>query len=276
MQRQPSLFVSHGAPTYALDPGIAGPQLTRFGATLARPRAVLVVSPHWMTHDLTVCMQATTRAMYDFGGFPAPLYSLRYAPPGHPALAQRAVQCLQAAGMVVQTVATRDLDHGVWVPLRFLYPEADVPVFQVSLPQTLTPVGAFKLGAALAPLAQEDVLIVGSGSLTHNLYEFQMQATGAASYVIEFVQWIRAALQAGDVSQLVHALERAPHAQRAHPSTEHFLPLLIAAGAHRTGQPIGVLEGGVAYGMLSMESYAFGVELDPLGAVTTERALASA
>jgi 4,5-DOPA dioxygenase extradiol len=275
MPRQPSLFLSHGAPTYALDPGIAGPQLTRFGLTLPRPQAVLVVSPHWMTREVTVCTQATTRAMYDFGGFPAPLYSLRYAPPGHPALAQRALQCLRDAGFAVQAQATRDLDHGVWVPLRFLYPAADVPVFQVSMPQTLTPASAFQLGAALSPLAQDGVLIVGSGSLTHNLYEFQAQHADAPSYVREFVQWIRAAVQTGDLALLTQALERAPHAARAHPTTEHFLPLLVAAGAHTMGQPIGVLEGGIANRVLSMESYVFGAAVDAQGAVRSGEALAA-
>jgi 4,5-DOPA dioxygenase extradiol len=252
-----TLFVSHGAPTFALDPGRAGPLLAQLGKTLPRPQAVLVVSPHWMTRDIRVATGARPATIHDFGGFPDALYQLEYPAPGHPELAGAAADLLAQAGYTVHRDAQRGLDHGAWVPLRYLYPAADVPVFQVSLPADTDAAGAWRLGATLAPLADRGVLIVGSGSLTHNLYEFRAAHGGDAAYATQFVEWVRAAAVAGDADRLVHALERAPHAQRAHPTPEHFLPLLVAAGAAPSGAHATVLPGGIAHGVLSMESYRF-------------------
>jgi 4,5-DOPA dioxygenase extradiol len=151
------------------------------------------------------------------------------------------------------------LDHGAWVPIRFLYPAADVPVFQVSLPAGITPQQAYALGQALQPLRAEGVLVVGSGSLTHNLYEFRQYGDGEeATYAREFAAWVRQAVEARDDGRLQRTLEIAPHAQRAHPTTEHFLPLLVAAGAAAGEAHVRTLEGGITYGMLSMDSYLFG------------------
>ncbi|THF60956.1 DODA-type extradiol aromatic ring-opening family dioxygenase [Pseudothauera rhizosphaerae] len=258
MNRLPTLFVSHGAPTYALEPGLAGAQLAAFAARLPRPRAILVVSPHWMTVRPRVATTARPETIHDFGGFPAPLYELQYPAPGHPEFAQRAIDLLNAAGWPAQADPQRGLDHGAWVPLRHLYPQADVPVFQVSLPASLTPESALAYGAALAPLAEEGVLIVGSGSLTHNLYEFRMGQTEVLAYAREFEGWIRDAVVAGDRGRLAAALDEAPHARRAHPTTEHFLPLPVAFGAAQPPLPATVLRGEILYGALSMESYAFG------------------
>lgn len=173
MTRLPTVFVSHGAPTFALEPGLAGPQLSALGRALPRPQAVLVVSPHWMTQGARVGLSAQPATIHDFGGFPQPLYEISYPAHGHPELAQRTLDVLRQAGWSAHGDERRGLDHGAWVPLLYLYPEADVPVFQVSLPATLDSAGAWAFGRALAPLAEEGVLIVGSGSLTHNLYEFR-------------------------------------------------------------------------------------------------------
>jgi 4,5-DOPA dioxygenase extradiol len=258
MNRLPTLFVSHGAPTYALAPGIAGPQLTAAALELSRPQAVLIVSPHWMTREVRVSTAAHPSTIHDFGGFDPALYDLQYGAPGHPALAQRAIAALQRAGWNATADDRRGLDHGAWVPLRYLYPRADVPVFQVSMPVDLQAESALAFGQALAPLADEGVLILGSGSLTHNLYEFRHGQTDDAPYAHAFAAWIREAVQMGDGVRIVHALELAPHAQRAHPTTEHFLPLLVAFGAARDALPVTVLPGGMTHGVLSMESYAFG------------------
>jgi 4,5-DOPA dioxygenase extradiol len=152
----------------------------------------------------------------------------------------------------------RGLDHGAWVPLLYLYPDADVPVFQVSLPATLEAAGAWAFGLALAPLAVEGVLIVGSGSLTHNLYEFRAGHGHEETYATEFVDWVREAVQQGDGARLQRTLELAPHAQRAHPTTEHFLPLLVAAGAAGDDVPARVIDGGITHGVLSMDAFVFG------------------
>lgn len=258
----PPLFISHGAPTFALEPGLAGRQLGEVGRALPRPAAVLVVSPHWMTRGVVVGMATRPETIHDFGGFPEALYRLQYPAPGHPGLARQAGERLQSAGFTVNFDADRGLDHGAWVPLMHLYPDADVPVFQVSMPHTLDAEGAWALGAALAPLAAEGVLILGSGSLTHNLYEFRQSATGPAPYAVAFVDWVRAAVLEHDRDRLVHTMQRAPHAARAHPTDEHFLPLLVAAGAADASSPVTVLPGGITYGVISMESYLFGPVAD--------------
>jgi 4,5-DOPA dioxygenase extradiol len=260
----PVLFISHGAPTFAIEPGRAGPQLTELGRTLPHAKAVLVVSPHWMTpREVRVTTSAQPDTIHDFGGFPRALYELQYPVAGHPALAARTAELLNEAGFPTRLDPQRGLDHGAWVPLRHLLPDAHVPVFQVSLPHPLDPAGALALGRALAALRDEGVLIVGSGSMTHNLNEFRGHGGGdAPPYVAEFTRWVRGAVQAatqhGNVQPLIDYRSLAPHALRAHPSDEHFLPLLVAVGAASAGEPLQVIDGGITYGALSMESYAIG------------------
>ena len=258
MSRMPVLFVSHGAPTFALEPGLLGPRLTAAGRSLPRPRAVLVVSPHWMTRGVRVAGTAAPATVHDFGGFDRALYRIAYPAPGAPGLAARTVEVLRAAGWPADLDPGQGLDHGAWVPIRFLYPDADVPVFQVSLPAGLAPDQAYALGEALQALRDEGVLVVGSGSLTHNLHEFRLNAEGEADYAREFAAWVRQAVEARDDARLRQALDIAPHAQRAHPTTEHFLPLLVAAGAAAGEAHAETLEGGITYGVLSMDSYLFG------------------
>jgi len=267
MPRQPVLFISHGAPTYALSPGLAGPQLTALGRSLEKPRAVLVVSPHWTTREVQVGAVARPETIHDFGGFAPALYELDYPVSGHPVLAASVRNLLNAAGWTSTLDEARGLDHGAWVPLRYLYPDADVPTLQLSMPANLDAASAYKLGQALVPLADEGVLIVGSGSLTHNLYEFRSANGVEPSYAKEFVAWVRNAVVTGDHERLQNALELAPHACRAHPTPEHFLPLLIAAGASATRGQVEVLDGGFTHGILAMESYVFG---------TTTQSVASA
>lgn len=262
MSRLPSLFISHGAPTFALDPGLAGPRLTALGRQLPRPQAVLVVSPHWMTPSPRVGTSARPETIHDFGGFDPALHRIRYPVRGHEVLARRTVEQLTHAGWLAQADARRGLDHGAWVPLLHLYPQADVPVFQVSLPSELDAQSAWAFGQALAPLADAGVLIVGSGSLTHNLYEFRGTHGPDQPYVRAFSAWVREAVEQADRRRLLRTLEDAPEARRAHPTAEHFWPLLVAAGAADAGDgppPASVIEGGIAYGMLAMDAYAFGL-----------------
>lgn len=261
MQRLPTLFVSHGAPTFALEPGLAGANLAALGRRLPCPQSVLVVSPHWMTRQPQATLSLRPQTIHDFGGFDPALYQLRYPAEGAHLAARRALELLKAAGLPATSDADRGLDHGAWVPLMHLYPNADVPVFQVSLPLWLDADGAYDYGRALAPLADEGVLIVGSGSLTHNLYEFSMGDARAQAYAAEFAQWVREAVLEGDHERLRHALAIAPHARRAHPTAEHYLPLLVAAGAAAQTLPASVIEGGIVHGVLSMDSFVFGAEL---------------
>lgn len=258
MSRLPSLFVSHGAPTWAIEPGLAGPRVRALAERLPRPRAVIVVSPHWTTRGVQVTGAAAPATVHDFGGFPAVLYTLRYPAAGDPALAERVAARLRAGGFAAAVHPSRGLDHGAWVPLRYLYPEADVPVLQVSMPHELDADGALRLGAALAPFADEGVLVVGSGSLTHNLREFFVSRPDDVGYVDAFVAWAREAVRAGDLEALRDAPHRAPGFERAHPTDDHWLPLLVAAAAAGPGARGEVVDGGVVARMLSMDAFVFG------------------
>jgi 4,5-DOPA dioxygenase extradiol len=255
----PVFFISHGAPTFALEPGLLGPQLRTLGQQLNGIRAVLVVSPHWQTRGVQATASAQPETVHDFGGFPAPLYALHYPAPGHPALAAEAARLLADAGWPATLDTRRGLDHGAWVPLRHLLPNADVPVFQVSMPYDLDTAGALRLGQALAPLRAQGVLVVGSGSMTHNLYEFRQAHGAAAEYALEFTHWVRQAVAANATDALVHYRTQAPHAQRAHPTEEHYLPLLVALGARTGAEATQRIDGGITHGVLSMESYAWGL-----------------
>lgn len=253
MSRAPVLFVSHGAPTFAVEPGELGPKLQALGASLPRPAAVLIVSPHWQTAGVRVMTTPAPDTVHDFRGFPAALYQLSYPAVNAPDLAREAVQVLAAAGIAAGVDERRGYDHGAWVPLMYLFADADVPVFQVSLPHDATPADAFRLGQALAPLRERGVMIVGSGSLTHNLYEAGAVA-GDAPYARAFAQWVQNVVMSADTQRLIGYRGLAPQAERAHPSDEHFLPLLVAAGAAGDDAPQWI-GGGITYGVLSMDSY---------------------
>lgn len=265
--RLPVVFVSHGSPMFALEPGIAGPMLRALGQRWSGVKAVLVVSAHWMTRGgVGVTAAARPDTIHDFGGFPPALYQLQYPAAGEPALAARAVEALHAAGFPAQLDPQRGLDHGAWVPLMHLMPDASRPVFQVSLPYPIDTAGAVALGRALAPLRDEGVLILASGSLTHNLRDIRRDGDGSPAdpYVVAFTQWIREAVAARDVQKLIDYRRQAPHAARAHPSEEHFLPLLVAMGAAEDepeahdSVPVEIIDGGVTYGVLSMDAYVMG------------------
>ncbi len=252
---------------FALEPGQAGPLLTKLGQDLPRPKAVAVISPHWMTRGAAVCIAEQPETIHDFGGFDPRLYQMQYATNlGFAGMesAQSAIKLLANAGWNPLATERWGLDHGTWVPLRYLYPQADVPVFQISLPAGLSLAQALAYGQALGELRNQGVLIIGSGSLTHNLSEFGGERNMDAPispYVTEFVNWVRAVVTASDADALCRTFELAPHAHRAHPTDEHYQPLLVAMGASITAgraAPARVLDGGVAYGIISMDSFVFG------------------
>lgn len=263
MTRAPSLFVSHGSPMFAVEPGIAGPALARIGKTLAAIKAIVVVSPHWQTRGVRVTSASSLDTIHDFGGFPRALYALQYPVPGAPELADQVVGMLGRQGIEAMGDNTRGLDHGAWVPLRYLRPGADLPVLQVSLPHDLDVSGALRLGRALAPLRDQGVLVVGSGSLTHNLYEFRRHVADP-EYAQAFADWIADAVARGDIESLLDYRERAPHAGRAHPTEEHFLPLIVAAGASDADDERSRIEGGMTHGVLSMDAFGFGLPAQPI------------
>jgi 4,5-DOPA dioxygenase extradiol len=260
MNTAPALFISHGAPTFALDPGVLGDSLQVLAPKLAGVSAVLVVSAHWQTRDVRVTTTPSPETIHDFGGFAPELYRLQYQPPGAPAMAMEAKRLLQDEGFPVSEDNQRGLDHGAWVPLLHLLPDARIPVFQVSMPYDLDTTVAWRLGRALGPMRELGVLVMGSGCLTHNLYEVRNYGGDPAPYAREFSDWIRASVLARDTDQLIRYRRNAPHAERAHPTEEHYLPLLVAAGAGAsTNSNASVIVGGMTYGVLSMESYAWGL-----------------
>ena len=256
----PALFVSHGAPLFAVDAGETGPALTRWGQGLRAQfpalRGVVVMSPHWMARTPQVMTGPQPATWHDFGGFPPALYQLQYPAPGAPALAQEVLDLLQAAGVAAQGDAQRPFDHGAWVPLMHLFPEADLPVVQVALPVGAGPAEVYALGAALRGLRSQGVLVLGSGSMTHNLAEFFGGAREPAPYVIEFSRWIESALERGDMKALLNYRSLAPHAERAHPTEDHFLPLFFALGAAGDDLHANYLSREVMYSMLAMDAFA--------------------
>ncbi|WP_371503259.1 dioxygenase [Kitasatospora sp. NBC_00374] len=227
-ERMPALYLSHGAPPLADDPVWPG-QLAAWSAGLPRPRAILMVSAHWEEAPLALGATTTVPLVYDFWGFPEHYYRVEYAAPGAPALAESVRALLRAPGTPVQDIPDRGLDHGAYVPLVEMFPEADVPVLQISLP-TLDPQRLMKIGRRLAPLRDEGVLIVGSGFFTHNLRALSMEGQ-VSSVMAEFDDWGRRALAAQDLDALLDFENKAPAGRFAHPRTEHFAPLFVTLGA---------------------------------------------
>ncbi|GGS65473.1 dioxygenase family protein [Streptomyces violaceus] len=226
-ERMPALYLSHGAPPLADDPVWPG-ELAAWSAGLPRPKAILMVSAHWEEAPLALGATETVPLVYDFWGFPEHYYRVRYEAPGAPELAESVRKLLRAPGTPVQDVPDRGLDHGAYVPLVEMYPEADIPVLQVSMP-TLDPAGLMEIGRKLAPLRDEGVLIVGSGFFTHNLAA--LRQGGIPGWSAEFDDWGRRALEARDVDSLLDFTRTSPAGQLAHPRTEHFAPLFVAMGA---------------------------------------------
>lgn len=255
----PTLFVPHGAPTMALQPGEAGAAMVELAQRIGQPKAVLMVSAHWDTRVPTLGVDPRPETVHDFYGFPQPLYAIRYHAPGAVALAMDARLLLEESGFEVALDPRHGLDHGAWIPLRLMYPEATVPVLTLSLQGHLGPEHHYRLGQALAPLREAGVLIIGSGNLTHNLGHFHQLrgATAAPQYVTDFQGWMQQKLQAGDVDALLAYRQLAPGAIQAHPTDEHLLPLYVALGAAGTNFVTEQGYSGVEHNMLAMDTYLF-------------------
>ena len=259
MVRMPSLFISHGAPTMIIQDGPAHRFLAGYGAVLGKPRAILVASAHWESSDLLVSTAEHPETIYDFYGFPKALYEFIYAAPGAPAVAARAAALLQDAGLAGAEDSEHGLDHGAWAPLQLMYPDADIPVAQISIQTGLGSAHQLAVGRALAPLRDEGVLIIGSGTVTHNLAEFRGQAHDAPSpgWVTAFADWTHSVLSEGRTDDLLNYRAMAPHADRNHPTEEHFLPLITALGAGGPGARAERVHASTTFGVLAMDAYAF-------------------
>lgn len=252
-----TLFVSHGAPTLALEPGETGKMLSTLAASLPRPDAILVISAHWDTRVPMVSLAAHPPTIHDFAGFPAALYGIHYPAPGAPALANKVVELLAAHDIQAQTQADRGLDHGAWVPLSLMYPEADIPVTQLSIQSRSKPAAQFALGQALQDLHDQNVLILASGAITHNLSDFFTGQRDAAplAYVNSFADWIADQLAAEQAQTLLNYRTENRQGIQAHPSEDHLMPLFVAAGSGQ-GVPKRFTPE-TTYGILAMDAYVW-------------------
>jgi len=280
MSTLPAIYVSHGSPMLAIDPGPTGAAFDALGERLRarQPKAVLVISAHWIYSTLVVGTRTRQEAWHDFGGFPRELYALRYDAPGAPDVAARVKALVEAAGVegvcYVAEDADRPLDHGAWMPMRHFFPDADMPVLQLALNPYLSPATQIEIGRALAPLRDEGVIVIGSGSFTHNLQEVfgggrkAQHGPETEPYVDAFRDWMKDALDealaTGDTSRIAGYRDNAPFARRAHPTDEHLLPFFVALGAAlgpasaTDGQAqVDRIADEVTYGVLAMDTFVF-------------------
>lgn len=254
----PTVFVSHGSPMLLLRPGIAGKNLTELGKRIGKPKAILVLSGHWLTQDIRISRASEQGTIHDFHGFPEELYRITYPVPGAPDVASEALSFLQSAGFETEFEEERGLDHGAWVPLRFMFPERDVPVFQISIPVSVSFEHLIIMGQALSPLREQGVLIMGSGSLTHNFRDMDRSLNTdeglALPYVNEFAIWVENKLQQHDLVGLSRYHEIAA-GQRAHPTDDHFVPMLVAAGAARPKFATERIHSGTYWASVNMDCF---------------------
>ena len=252
----PVIFVSHGSPMLAIADGAAHRWLKGFAKDLERPRAILVVSAHWETEAPTVSTVSRPETIYDFGGFAPALYQITYPAPGAPDLARRVVALLDEQGIACRQDSRRGLDHGAWVPLSLAYPDARIPVTQLSIQPHRDPAWHHAMGQALAPLREEGVLIFASGALTHNLRAFrgQPQDAPAEPWVTAFADWVRDKTESGQVPDLLNYEQAAPFSVQNHPTDEHFLPFFVALGASQEGR-MQRIHASTTHAVLAMDAY---------------------
>ena len=264
----PPIFVSHGSPMIALEPGAAGAFMKLLGpaidAEFGRPKAILAISAHTAARAPVLLAAARHAAVYDFGNFDSRLNEMRYDAAGAPELARRVSSLLEAAQLASHTLDEGGLDHGIWTALRYIYPQADVPILPLAFVPNQSPAQQLALGAALAPLADEGVLILGTGSITHNLrraFAGGLRPSAKQPEIPEsaaFREWVRARSEARDWEALADYRRLAPHAVDMHPTDEHLLPWYVAAGAGgRDDAPVR-LHTSVEMGSIGMDAYAFG------------------
>ncbi|MDX2273247.1 MAG: class III extradiol ring-cleavage dioxygenase [Cyanobacteriota bacterium] len=257
----PSLFISHGSPELPLQSGPVVDFLRGLSSHFRPPQAILAVSAHWETEHPALTTHPYPATIHDFWGFPNPLYQLRYPVQGSPHLAGRVADLLKEAGLIPSSDPERGLDHGVWTPLLLAYPEANIPVVQLSIQPHLSPEYHWRMGKALAALRQEEVLILASGSATHNLRAFgryRWESSEPPLWVSQFADWLSQTVREGNLEDLFDYRERAPYASENHPTDEHLLPLFVALGSG--GDPFRgqQIHDSYTYGVFSMAAYQFG------------------
>jgi len=255
----PTLFISHGAPTLALEKDNPTADFLRgIAANLAKPKAIVVASAHWETESPMVNGAGRPRTIHDFRGFPKELYQIYYDAPGNPKLAGMVKNLLGDAGLNAGIDPGRGFDHGVWSPLMLIYPKADIPIVEISIQPQQDARWHYKIGEALAPLRQENILIIGTGNLTHNLREAMSgNHAKAPAWVTDFSEWIATKVAEGDTESLIEWQKLAPHARENHPTPDHFLPFFVSLGAAAKPLKAKRLHNEVAMGVLAMDAYEF-------------------
>jgi len=256
----PTVFVSHGSPMIMLEDSPSRQFLVDFGTTLPRPRAIVVVTAHWNTRVPAVSAAAHPATIHDFGGFDPRLFQMHYDAPGAPELAGEIGDMFTAAGLASRIDPQRGFDHGVWTPLMLMYPQADIPVVSVAVQPAYGPAHHFELGRAMAKLREQDVLVVGSGSFTHDLHRFFGQPINSKppADVVAFSDWMHSKLIAGATQDLLAYRTHAPYAVENHPTDEHLLPIFTAMGAAGAGAKAQRAHASSTYGVLRMDAYTFG------------------
>jgi 4,5-DOPA dioxygenase extradiol len=258
MDTLPTTFLSHGAPDLPIRDGAVSQFLRSLHQLFPKPKAILVISAHWNSDTPMVSAAIQPRTIYDFSGFPEQLYQLSYPASGAPELSDRVVDLLLQSGISCTTHPSRGLDHGAWTPLILAYPAADIPVTQLSIQYHRDPLYHWQVGQALEPLRHEGVLIIGSGSITHNLYAFSPNYDATPlDWVQQFDQWIAKTIADKDWESLMHYRQLAPYASKNHPTDEHLLPLFVALGAAGANVEGRQLHSSYTYGAFSMAAYAF-------------------
>lgn len=255
LQTLPGLFISHGSPMLAINPEQIGPALQRLSLNLPTPQAIVVMSAHWESDALEVNTGIRPETWHDFRGFPPELYDIRYPAPGHPELAEEILKRLSDAGFNAHANSSRPHDHGVWMPLLHMYPNADIPVVDISLPMNMTAKQIYQIGEALAPLREQQILLIGSGSITHNLREIEWHHPNPTTpdWCSEFRNYVVSKLQHSDYDAILD-WQDIPHVLRNHPTLEHFAPLFFAMG---TGHRFNVIHHSFSMGALGRDIYRF-------------------
>ncbi|EPF79966.1 DODA-type extradiol aromatic ring-opening family dioxygenase [Acinetobacter rudis] len=254
LQTLPGLFISHGSPMLALNPEQVGPALARLSLNLPRPQAIIVMSAHWESEALELSHAIRPETWHDFRGFPEELYQIRYPAPGHPELAESIIQRLAEAEITAHANSTRPRDHGVWMPLLHMYPEADIPVVEISIPHHFSADQLYQLGQCLAYFREQQILIIGSGSITHNLAELSWSRdTPTPVWAATFSQQIISALKNGDYDKVLQ-WQTLPYIKQNHPSLEHLAPLFFSMG---TGSRFSLVHSSFSMGALGMDIYRF-------------------
>lgn len=255
ISRMPSLFISHGAPSIAIEQDDFTRAVAAFGKSLRGARAIAVVSAHWQARSVRVNAVARPETIYDFLGFSQELYKIRYEAPGDPVLAREIAALLGGAALEEQ----RGWDHGLWVPFRILLPDANIPIVEIAQPNPTTPAELLRIGQALAPLRDDGVVIAGSGGIVHNLRAINLSGKNAPvdDWAKEFDDWFAKNLVARDFDTLARYAELAPHPTLAVPTPEHFEPVFVALGASHDTDSLTTIYEGFHYGNLSMRTFGF-------------------